>query len=592
MWREGDTVRVGELAAHVWETPGHCARPHRLLVRGRPGALCRRHAVHARLRPRAWKARSPRCGARSRGSPRCRTRRGSIAGHDYVLSNARFALAVEPGQRGARRPARPKRSGRRRKAASSCPRPSARRRRRTRSCAPASPRSRARSRWRAPTRRGVPGAARMEEQVLTRASAPGRDLSAAEVVRLLDLRPHPEGGHYRETFRDAQRRERARRLDRDLLSPRRRRDLAMAPGRRGRDLAFLRRRAARDHDLAERTRCRGAPSRAGSGAAASARRSSVPADAWQTAASLAPGRSSAARSRPASCSPASRWRRPGWRPTARRAGSPVMTDFSLVQQLETRLINAWPSFECQLADGWILRFAKGYSKRANAATPLDPGRLAQTTISSTTWCASSSPQKIRPTLPARPRSRPRRRRRLAGARLRGDRADSAWSPSLPTFPPTRSRPSRGLLEPQVDPRWVREAAASAYGGDKSDDSILIEIVSRIRQNQPSRPSTSTTARRLGPRRRRARLCRPLRHRREAGPARHRPGPARWSSSLMAWGRAQGAHAAYLQVREENEVARALYRSLGFSDAYRYTHRVHAAGRRRRRERSRPARRRR
>ena len=28
-------------------------------------------------------------------------------------------------------------------------------------------------------------------------------LTAAEVVRLLDLKPHPEGGHYRETFRDA-----------------------------------------------------------------------------------------------------------------------------------------------------------------------------------------------------------------------------------------------------------------------------------------------------------------------------------------------------------------------------------------------------
>jgi uncharacterized protein len=26
--------------------------------------------------------------------------------------------------------------------------------------------------------------------------------SAAEVIRLLDLRPHPEGGHFRETFRD------------------------------------------------------------------------------------------------------------------------------------------------------------------------------------------------------------------------------------------------------------------------------------------------------------------------------------------------------------------------------------------------------
>jgi predicted cupin superfamily sugar epimerase len=28
-------------------------------------------------------------------------------------------------------------------------------------------------------------------------------LSARDVIRLLDLKPHPEGGHYRETFRDA-----------------------------------------------------------------------------------------------------------------------------------------------------------------------------------------------------------------------------------------------------------------------------------------------------------------------------------------------------------------------------------------------------
>ena len=25
---------------------------------------------------------------------------------------------------------------------------------------------------------------------------------AAEMIRLLDLKPHPEGGHFRETFRD------------------------------------------------------------------------------------------------------------------------------------------------------------------------------------------------------------------------------------------------------------------------------------------------------------------------------------------------------------------------------------------------------
>jgi predicted cupin superfamily sugar epimerase len=33
---------------------------------------------------------------------------------------------------------------------------------------------------------------------------PRPELSAAEVIRLLELAPHPEGGHYRETFRDAE----------------------------------------------------------------------------------------------------------------------------------------------------------------------------------------------------------------------------------------------------------------------------------------------------------------------------------------------------------------------------------------------------
>jgi predicted cupin superfamily sugar epimerase len=35
-------------------------------------------------------------------------------------------------------------------------------------------------------------------------------LSAADVIRLLDLKPHPEGGHFRETFRDSATRENSR----------------------------------------------------------------------------------------------------------------------------------------------------------------------------------------------------------------------------------------------------------------------------------------------------------------------------------------------------------------------------------------------
>ena len=40
----------------------------------------------------------------------------------------------------------------------------------------------------------------MEEPVL--GAMPADTSSAADVVRLLDLAPHPEGGHYRQTFRD------------------------------------------------------------------------------------------------------------------------------------------------------------------------------------------------------------------------------------------------------------------------------------------------------------------------------------------------------------------------------------------------------
>ena len=88
---------------------------------------------------------------------------------------------------------------------------------------------------------GVRGNPRAEEQVL---EYDALRLTAADIIRLLDLKPHPEGGHYRETFRDTRIDRRPRRLDRDLFPAGARRALALAPRRRGRDLALLRRRAA------------------------------------------------------------------------------------------------------------------------------------------------------------------------------------------------------------------------------------------------------------------------------------------------------------------------------------------------------------
>lgn len=242
---------------------------------------------------------------------------------------------------------------------------------------------------------------------------------------------------------------------------------------------------------------------------------------------------------------------------------------SLVTALESRLVNAWPAFETQLCDGWLLRFAKGYSKRANSATPIVAGADVDDTLVEH-LIKQFLRQNVRPTF------------RLTGledpevdARLKARGFDSIE----PTFgmvcdvePGEWEVDASVTLDENVSKRWVRETASS-YGGDKADDSILIEIVSRIRQPHMFASldlDGTNVAWGLG-----------VAERGYIGlydivvsPDLRGLGLGRQIvTSLMAWGRREGARTAYLQVREENEVARALYASLGFRDAYRYTHRV-------------------
>ena len=94
--REGDTVKVGELAAHVWETPGHCPdhvsywfAADRALFAGDTLFTLGCGRVSASSYAEMWHS-LERLAALPDDAR-------VYSGHDYVLSNAKFALAADPG---------------------------------------------------------------------------------------------------------------------------------------------------------------------------------------------------------------------------------------------------------------------------------------------------------------------------------------------------------------------------------------------------------------------------------------------------------------------------------------------------------------
>ena len=56
-------------------------------------------------------------------------------------------------------------------------------------------------------------------------------------------------------------------------------------------------------------------------------------------------------------------------------GITVTTDTATIRLIEELSLNAWPSLQTVCYDGWALRFAEGYTRRANSVASLYPSSL-------------------------------------------------------------------------------------------------------------------------------------------------------------------------------------------------------------------------
>lgn len=93
---EGDRVRVGDLEGEVWETPGHCL-DHVTYHFAGPGLVFAGDTLFTLGCGRVMESPPETLWRSLRRFEALPGPTQVFSGHDYVLSNARFALAAEPG---------------------------------------------------------------------------------------------------------------------------------------------------------------------------------------------------------------------------------------------------------------------------------------------------------------------------------------------------------------------------------------------------------------------------------------------------------------------------------------------------------------
>ncbi len=254
-----------------------------------------------------------------------------------------------------------------------------------------------------------------------------------------------------------------------------------------------------------------------------------------------------------------------------------MIDIEAIRRIEEASFNAWPALNVLLYDGWLLRFANGYTKRANSVNGYYPGALpldVKIDHCETLFAGQNlqpifrlnpliNPDQLDPLLQAReykrldltsvqmldlelisPRLSPK------ATFLPGPNGINSWLRSFHEINPERRDEAthKQMLQNIVGASCFMllidndEIVACGLAVADGEYSGLFDIVTAVEHQRKGYGLELTAA-------------------------------------LLAWGKAMKTRYAYLQVMTDNDPANKLYGKLGFQEIYRYWYRAAGDNRR-------------
>ncbi|MCI0475519.1 MAG: GNAT family N-acetyltransferase [Anaerolineales bacterium] len=240
----------------------------------------------------------------------------------------------------------------------------------------------------------------------------------------------------------------------------------------------------------------------------------------------------------------------------------------MITSIEELSLNAWPSLQTLLVDGWVLRFANGYTKRANSVNPLYASTRdveAKIQFCEEIYRCNNLPVVFKMTAAAHPEN------------LDALLDDRGYEVDSPTGVQTMELGGAALSsDARLDATPTEEWLAAFYRLSVIDDARKATLRQMLTSIVPQKcfaamlEADQIVACGLG-----------VRQDEHIGfydivtdtSFRNQGYGKRLMRNLLTWGKQNGARTAYLQVMQNNAPALNLYARLGFKQIYEYWYRI-------------------